>query len=63
MHNKFEINRTMIKGSCQSGRNVVTHDSKSDLPLLIQNDTRSMVPCSVARRSVAVCMYYVVRYL
>ena len=33
MHKKFEINRTKIKGSCQSGRKVVTHDSNSDLPL------------------------------
>ena len=35
MHKKFEINRTKIKGSCQSGRKVVTHDSKSDLPLVV----------------------------
>ena len=34
MHKKFEINRTNIKGSCQSGWKVVTHDSKSDLPLI-----------------------------
>ena len=33
MHKNFEINRIKIKGSCQSGRKVVTHDSKSDLPL------------------------------
>ena len=33
MHKKFEINRTKIKGGCQSGRKVVTHNSKSDLPL------------------------------
>ena len=33
MHKKFEINRTKIKGSCQSGRKMVTHNSKSDLPL------------------------------
>ena len=33
MHKKFEINRTKIKGGCQSGRQVVTHNSKSDLPL------------------------------
>ena len=32
MHKKFEINRTKIKGGCQSGRKVVTHKSKSDLP-------------------------------
>ena len=34
MHKKFEINRTKIKGSCQSGRKVATHDCKSDLPLV-----------------------------
>ena len=33
MHKKFEINRTKNKGSCQSGRKVVTHNSESDLPL------------------------------
>ena len=33
MHKKLEINRTKIKGDCQSGRKVVPHDSKSDLPL------------------------------
>ena len=33
MHKKFEINRTKIKGGCQSGRRVVTNDSKSDMPL------------------------------
>ena len=33
MHKKFEINRTKIKGSCQSGSKVVPHDSKNDLPL------------------------------
>ena len=35
MYEKFEINQTKIKGSCQSGRKVVTQDSKSDLPLSI----------------------------
>ena len=34
MHKKFMINRTKIKGGCQSGRKVVSHNSKSDLPLL-----------------------------
>ena len=33
MHKKFEINQTKIKSGCQSGRKVVTHNSKSDLPL------------------------------
>ena len=34
MHEKFDINRTKIKGGFQSGRKVVTHNSKSDLPLV-----------------------------
>ena len=33
MYKKFEISRTKIEGSCQSGRKVVTHDSMSGLPL------------------------------
>ena len=33
MHKKSEINQTKIKGGCQSGRKVVTHNFKSDLPL------------------------------
>ena len=33
MHRKFEMNWTKIKAGCQSGRKVVTHNSKSDLPL------------------------------
>ena len=33
MHKKLEINRTKIKGGCKSGIKVVTHNSKSDLPL------------------------------
>ena len=32
MQKKFEIKRTK-KGGCQSGRKLVPHDSKSDLPL------------------------------
>ena len=39
MHMKFEINRTKIKGGCQLGTKVVTHDSKSDLPLCMNNVT------------------------
>ena len=30
----FELNQTKIKGGCQSGKKVVPHDSKSDLPLV-----------------------------
>ena len=33
MHKKFEINGTKIEGGCQSGRKVLTNNSKSDLPL------------------------------
>ena len=36
MHKKFEINQTKIKGCCQSGRKMVTPDSKSDLPLVAE---------------------------
>ena len=35
MHKKFDINRIKIKGGCWSGRKVVTHNAKSDLPLLL----------------------------
>ena len=37
MYKKFEKNGTKIKGSCQSGRKVVTYDSKSDLALIPKN--------------------------
>ena len=33
MHKKFEINGTKIKGGSESGRKVVTKNSKSDLSL------------------------------
>ena len=32
MHKKLQINQAKIKGGCQSGRKVVTNNSKSDLP-------------------------------
>ena len=38
MHRKFEINLTKIKGSCHSGRQVVTYNSKSDLPIYRVNN-------------------------
>ena len=34
MHKTFETNRTKIKGGRQSGKKVLTHNSKSDLPLV-----------------------------
>ena len=37
MHKKFEINRAKIKGGCQSGSKVVTHNSKSDLLLVLHS--------------------------
>ena len=46
MHKKFEIDRTKIKGGCQSGRKVVTHDSKSDLPLVKVEVTFPVCNCS-----------------
>ena len=35
MYKKFEINQTKIKSGCQTGRKVLTYNSKSDLPLHI----------------------------
>ena len=35
MYKNFMINRTKIKCGCQSGRKVVTHNSKSDLSLSV----------------------------
>ena len=43
MHKKFEINRTKIKGSCQSGRKKVTHNSKSDLPLVFNKKNKRTI--------------------
>ena len=37
MHKKLEINHTKIKGCYQSGRKVVTHNFKSDLPLVMES--------------------------
>ena len=42
MHNNFEINWTKIKSSCQSGRKMVTPDSKSDLPLELIKKSQNM---------------------
>ena len=35
IHKKLKTNQTKIKGSRQSGRKVVIHDPKSDLPLVM----------------------------
>ena len=48
MHKKFEIHRTKIKGGCQSGRKVVTHNSKIDLPLVSTLKTYRIVSFSIA---------------
>ena len=45
MHKKFEINLTKIKGGFQSGRKVVPHDTKNNLPLAIAS------PKNVLRKS------------
>ena len=61
MHKKFEINKTKIKGSCQSGRKVVHHNSKSDLPLYDKVPThasrviKNVTVHSERNRSVCVC--------
>ena len=36
---KFVVNRKKIKGGCQSGRKVVIHNSKNDLPLVFKYST------------------------
>ena len=36
----FEANQTKVMGGCQSGRKVVPHDSKSDLPLVVYGSLR-----------------------
>ena len=46
MHKKFKINRTKIKGDCQSGRKAVTHKSKRDLPLTDIDILIAIVQCS-----------------
>ena len=46
MHKKFEINQTKIKGGCQSGREVVPHDSKSNLPLVQRIECISIMELS-----------------
>ena len=35
MQKKFRISWTKIKGGCQSGSKVITHNSKSDLTLIL----------------------------
>ena len=54
MHKKFEINWTKIKGDCQSGRKVVTHISKNDLPpveYLLRRTKKDSAPmCSALPR-------------
>ena len=52
MHKKFEMIRTKIKGSCQSERRVITHDSKSNLPLnLVTTHLKITQPHSPQTRS------------
>ena len=51
MYKKFEINRTNIKGGCQSGRKVVTHNSKSNFPLVPDN-TRDLLTKICAVRAI-----------
>jgi len=57
MHKKFEINLTKIKGGCQSGRKVVTHNSKCDLPL----KTTKKIFWKTSKNGPLCYMYHVVR--
>ena len=43
MDKNFEINRTKIEGGCQLGRKVVTHNSKSVLPLKSDKTWRGLL--------------------
>ena len=51
MQKKFVINQKKIKGGSQSGKKVITHNSKNDLPLdttnLIQISLYNYVVCSL----------------
>ena len=59
MHKKFEINRTKIKGGCQSGRKVETHNSKSDLPLGLGDRHASNILISLTNgKSIAIDFGY-----
>ena len=44
MHKNFEINRIKIKDGCQSGRKVINHNSKSDLPLVLKSLLKVCIP-------------------
>ena len=50
MHKKFEINRTKIKGGCQSRRKVLAHNSKSDLPLAFYHLFFLIPVCPISKR-------------
>ena len=54
MHKKFEINQTKIKGGCQSRSKVVTHNSKSDLPLVLAHLYIVMTTRSTNQKNVRV---------
>ena len=52
----FEVNHTKIKGGCQSGRKVVPHDSKSDLPLAVQQELSWILQSSQFFRQSTICL-------
>ena len=49
MHKKFEINQTKIKGSCQSGRKVVTHNFKKSGTVMLRRPGKKAITVKVAR--------------
>ena len=50
MHKKFVGKWTKIKGGCQSGRKMVTHNSKSDLPIDSFKSLEWCIPCKKQKR-------------
>ena len=63
MHKKFEINQTKIKGGCQSGRKVVTRDSKSDLPLVAKSVATAMVVQCTVTTTIRATIYHIETFL
>ena len=58
MHKKFEINRTKVKGNCQSRRKVVTQNSKSDLALVSTYIDISRLPAYLFVKQFAALLHW-----
>ena len=62
IHKKFEKKWTKIKGCCQLGRKVVTHNSKSDLPLDCQSKNWKIMRKIKKNASISMCTALVARW-